>query len=56
MAGGDEKTKAVGQLRRIIEEKTKVSYLGDLYGPAEIKPLWKSLQRFHEWAVGILER
>ncbi len=33
VAGGDEKAKAINQLRRIIEEKTRVSYLGDLYSP-----------------------
>lgn len=56
VAGGEEKTKAVNQLRRIIEEKTRVSYLGDLYEPKETRELWKRLERFREWAKGILNR
>jgi hypothetical protein len=56
VAGSEEKAKAMNQLRRIIEEKTRVSYLGDLYGPTETRELWKRLQRFRSWAMGILER
>jgi hypothetical protein len=56
VARNDEKQKAVGQLRRIIEEKTKVSYLGELYGPKEVKEMWKRLERFADWAEGILNR
>jgi hypothetical protein len=54
--GGEEKTRAVNQLRRIIEEKTRVSYIGDLYGPSETRELWKRLERFREWARSILGR
>ncbi len=56
VAGGDEKTTAVNQIRRIIEEKTRVSYMGDLYGPTETDEMWKRLGRFRRWARGILER
>lgn len=56
VAGGEEKTRALNHLRRIIEEKTRVSYLGELYSPAQSKELWKQLKRFREWAVQILER
>jgi hypothetical protein len=56
IAGSPEKTKALNQLRRIIEEKTRVSYMGDLYSPAETREMWKRLGRFREWAVSILER
>jgi hypothetical protein len=56
VAGGEEKAHAVNQLRRIIEEKTRVSYLGELYSPSRTKELWKRLERFRAWAVGILER
>ncbi len=55
-AGDEEKSKALGQLRRLIEEKTKVSYLGELYSPAGAKEMWKRLERFREWAVRILTR
>jgi hypothetical protein len=56
VAGGEEKLKAINQLRRIIEEKTKVSYLGELYTSSKIKDMWKQLERFREWAVRILNR
>jgi hypothetical protein len=56
VAGGDEKTKALNQLRYIIEEKTRVSYLGEILTPSTIKELWKRLERFREWAVSILSR
>ncbi|MCX6141913.1 MAG: HEPN domain-containing protein [Ignavibacteriales bacterium] len=56
VAGGEEKDRAVNQLRRIIEEKTKVSYLGDLYTARQAQELWKRLERFHDWAVGVLNR
>jgi hypothetical protein len=56
VAGGDEKERAVNQIRRIVEEKTKVSYLGDLYTSKQAEELWKRLERFRDWAVGVLER
>jgi hypothetical protein len=51
-----EKSLALNQLRRIIEEKTKVSYLGDLYTSAQTKEMWKRLERFRKWALEILNR
>jgi len=56
IADGVEKKNAINQLRRIIEEKTKVSYSGDLYGEPLIRELWKRLVRFQTWAVRILGR
>ena len=56
VAGGDEKTKALNQLRYIIEEKTRVSYLGEILTPSTTKELWKRLERFREWAISILSR
>ena len=56
VADGEGKTRAINQLRRIIEEKTKVSYLGDLYSPSQSKELWKRLVRFRKWAKEILTR
>ena len=56
VADGEGKTRAINQLRRIIEEKTKVSYLGDLYSPSQSKELWKRLERFRKWAKEILTR
>lgn len=52
----DEKSKAMNQLRRIIEEKTKVSYLGELYTSVQTKEIWKRLERFRKWALDLLNR
>src|SRR3989304_8884879 len=56
VAEGEEKSKAINQLRRLIEEKTKVSYLGELYSTSQTKEMWKSLERFRKWAIEILMR
>ena len=56
IAEGDGKSKAINQLRRIIEEKTKVSYLGELYSASQTKEMWKRLERFVTWAEEILTR
>lgn len=55
-ADDQEKRTAMNQLRRIIEEKTRVSYLGELYSLDDIKDMWKRLERFREWALKILTR
>ena len=56
VADGEKKKSAINQLRRIITEKTKVSYAGDLYGEPLIRDLRKRLERFRSWALRILER
>ena len=56
VAGRDEKKKALHQFRYIIEEKTRVSYLGEMISPAQIKELLKRLERFREWVLSILTR
>jgi len=56
VAGGEEKLKAINQLKRIIEEKTRVSYLGELYSPSRTNEMWKRLERFRKWAISILNR
>lgn len=56
VADSEEKVKAINQLHRIIEEKTKVSYLGELYSATQIKDMWKRLERYRKWAISILER
>ena len=56
VANGDEKKKAMNQLRKIIAEKTMVSYAGDLYDEKDVENMWKWLQRFRKWAVGIVDR
>ena len=55
--GVDEQSlRATQQLRRIIDEKTKVSYLGELYTRAQAKALWDRLERFRRWAKQVLGR
>ena len=56
VADSEEKVKALNQLKRIIEEKTKVSYLGELYSSSQAKEMWKRLERFRNWASEILYR
>ena len=56
VAGRDEKKKALNQLRYIIEEKTRVSYLGEMISPSQTKDLLKRLERFREWVISILTR
>lgn len=56
VSDGEAKTKAISQLKRIIAEKTKVSYAGDLYSESLIQDLWKRLERFRDWSMKILER
>lgn len=56
VAESEDKSHAINQLRRIIEEKTKVSYLGELYSSSQAKEMWKRLERFRKWALEILQR
>lgn len=55
-ADDPDKRSAMNQLRRIIEEKTRVSYLGELYSPAATRDMWKRLERFRAWALRLLTR
>ncbi|MDI6779025.1 MAG: hypothetical protein QME25_02340 [Bacteroidota bacterium] len=55
-ADGDEKKKAMNQLRKIIAEETMVFYAGDLYDEKDVENMWKWLLRFRNWAVGIVDR
>jgi hypothetical protein len=56
LPSGEENSMAVQQLRRIIEEKTKVSYLGELYSQRQTRALWGRLDRFRQWAKRLLQR
>lgn len=51
-----DKRTAMNQLKRIIEEKTRVSYLGELYSTSETREMWKRLGRFRAWALKLLTR
>lgn len=46
--------KAIQQFRRLIDEKTRVSYLGELYTRSQAKGLWDRLERFRHWAKQVL--
>ncbi|MEJ2617053.1 MAG: hypothetical protein P8Z35_19025 [Ignavibacteriaceae bacterium] len=52
----EERNRAINQFKRIIEEKTKVSYLGELYTASQTKEMLKRLERFRKWAKEILSR
>lgn len=51
-----ENSLAINQLKRIIEEKTKVSYLGELYSKNQTSEMWKRLERYRKWANSILKK
>lgn len=51
-----DKIKAINHFKRIIEEKTKVSYLGELYTSKKTNEMWKRLERFRVWVISLLER
>lgn len=46
--------KALNKLRRLIEEKTLVSYSGKNYQKNDIERMWKLLERYKNWAVEII--
>lgn len=43
---------SVRHLERIINEKNRVSYEGEIFHRKDIEPLWKHLQRYREWTLG----
>jgi hypothetical protein len=51
---GHDRTQALNHLRRIIEEKNKVSYLGETYTASQARFLMQHLNRFADWADSIL--
>jgi hypothetical protein len=56
VAASEGKVEAIQQLRRIMGEKTRVSYLGEMYSRNGTKSLWVRLERFRRWAKQILGR
>lgn len=51
-----DRDRALGHLRRIIEEKSRVSYTGEVFRRAEIEALETHAQRFREWCEAVLGR
>ena len=47
--------KAVRQFERMIHEKSRVSYEGEVYTRKDIEVLWKSLVRYRGWARAALD-
>jgi len=49
-----EGKKAIGHLRALIEEKTLVSYSGELYRREDIRRMGRHLDRYRTWANRLL--
>ncbi|MBI4056863.1 MAG: hypothetical protein HY399_04865 [Elusimicrobia bacterium] len=51
----DEKGQgALRHLTTILEQKTLVSYSGEIYTHKEVERLWKHLERYKSWAHSLL--
>ncbi|HLY08756.1 MAG TPA: hypothetical protein VKW04_05535 [Planctomycetota bacterium] len=50
-----DRDRALGHLRRILEEKSRVSYSGEAFRKAEIDALEIRAQRFRDWCEAVLE-
>lgn len=48
--------RAIRHFERIIHEKNRVSYSGEIYDRKRIDSMWKHLERFRRWARARLER
>jgi HEPN domain-containing protein len=55
LTAGEERRKALHQLRRIIDQKNAVSYSGEIYRRKDVEELWKLASRFREWAIQVLD-
>lgn len=51
-----DRDRALGHLRRIIEEKSRVSYGGEAFRKGEIDALGTHAERFRSWCEAVLER
>lgn len=45
----------VRHLERIINEKNRVSYEGEIYSKKDVEALWKHLLRYRAWALSKIE-
>lgn len=55
VAPGPAAKAAITQLRRIMAEKNRVSYSGELFTRREAERLLTNLERFRRWAHDVLE-
>ncbi len=51
----EEGKRGTRHLERIINEKNRVSYQGEMYTKKNIDSLWKHLVRYQTWAVSMIE-
>lgn len=51
-----DRDRALGHLRRIIEEKSRVSYSGEAFRKTEIDALETHADRFRDWCEAVLAR
>jgi hypothetical protein len=49
-----DKSKALNQLRKIIDQKNLVSYSGEEYSKKDVNDMQKNAERFQTWALKIL--
>ena len=54
VVGDEESGRAIRQLRSLIQEKTRVSYSGEVYGPRDVARLQKHFGRFRQWVNELL--
>jgi hypothetical protein len=51
-----DRDRALGHLKRVIEEKSRVSYSGEAFRRAEIEALETHAERFCDWCEAVLGR
>jgi len=51
-----DRDRALGHLKRIIEEKSRVSYSGEAFRKPEIDSLETHVERFRDWCEAVLGR
>ncbi len=51
----EQGNRGMRHLERIINEKNRVSYQGEMYTKKNIDSLWKHLVRYQRWAVSMIE-
>ena len=50
----DAGKKAVIHLLRLLEQKNLVSYSGEIYAQKDVDTIWKHLERYRPWVLGLL--
>ncbi len=50
----DAGNKAAVHLLRLLEQKNLVSYSGEIYAERDVETIWKHLERYRPWVLGLL--